>query len=79
MENYPHNAFNDQVRRIAGMRAYEKPIEAIRHQIKLNGDTSYLRLLVVAADLFTSWAPFPMPVEPKRFGSSISGEFVARF
>lgn len=77
MEDYPHNSFNVHVRRVANARAYEKPIERIRHEIKLNGDTDYLRLLVVAADMFLSYQPFDLP-ERGPEPTELSGEFIAR-
>lgn len=58
--------FANNVRRIANLLAYEQP----------TGDAP--RLLVVAADLYNKWAPFPMPDEPARYGMEASGEFTAR-
>jgi len=58
--------FNNNVRRLANLIAYDQD----------TGDAP--KLLVVAATLYNQWAPFPMPVEPPRFGSETSGEFTAR-
>lgn len=77
MEDYPRNSFNEQVRRVANLRAYEKPLDRIRHEIKLNGDTDYLRLIVVAADMFLAYAPFDLP-ERGPEPTEVSGEFTAR-
>lgn len=58
--------FNNNVRRLANLIAYEQ-------------DTGNApKMLVVAATLYNEWAPFPMPVEPVRFGMEASGEFTAR-
>jgi hypothetical protein len=35
-------------------------------------------MLVTMAKMFNSYAPFPLPVEPKRAGMEASGEFIAR-
>jgi len=58
--------FNNNVRRLANLIAYDQD----------TGDAP--KMLVVAATLFNEWAPFPMPIEPPRFGSEASGEFTAR-
>jgi hypothetical protein len=60
------DTFNNDVRRLANLIAYDQD----------TGDAP--KLLVVAATLYNQWAPFPMPVEPARFGSEASGEFTAR-
>lgn len=61
------DGFNDAVRRLANLIAYEQPIPS---------DTD--RWLLVCAQLYNSYAPFPMPNEPKRFRHEVSGEFTAR-
>lgn len=58
--------FNDAVRRLANLIAYEQD----------TGDAP--KMLVVAATLYNQWAPFDMPDEPLRFGGVASGEFAAR-
>jgi hypothetical protein len=78
MEEYPLNMFNEQVRRAANLRAYEKPLEAIEHQLKMRSHRDYFRLVMAAVDLYLTYAPFDMPNEPERAGMEISGEFIAR-
>lgn len=58
--------FNDDVRRVANLLAYEQPTDQIP------------RMLVEAAKLYLSYAPFDMPNEPERAGMVASGEFIAR-
>jgi len=78
MEDYPRNSFERHVQRTAHMRHYGKTLDRIEHEIKLNHDMTYLRLIVVAADLYATWADeMPEPVirtEPEV----ASGEFTAR-
>lgn len=57
--------FNQRVRRVANLLAYEQPVEESP-------------LVVAAAKLYLSYEPFPMPNEPSRFGMETSGEFTAR-
>lgn len=73
MEDYPYNSFNEQVRRVANLRGYDKPLDNIRHEIKLNGDTDYLRLIVVAADMFNQWMETDVMVRTEPM-SPVSGE-----
>jgi hypothetical protein len=58
--------FNDDVRRVAQLLAYEQPID------------DFPPMLVTMAKLYNSWAPFDMPKEPERAGMETSGEFIAR-
>jgi hypothetical protein len=60
------DTFNDDVRRVANLLAYEQPTD------------EFPPMLVTMAKMFNSYAPFPMPVEPKRAGMEASGEFIAR-
>ena len=60
------DTFNNDVRRVANLLAYEQPTDNIDPMI------------VTAARLYNLWAPFPMPDEPVRFGMEASGEFTAR-
>ena len=60
------DTFNDDVRRVANLLAYEQPVD------------EFPPMLITMAKLFNEWAPFPMPKEPLRAGMEISGEFTAR-
>ena len=57
--------FNEKVRRIANLKAYDQPIEEAD------------RLLIVAGELYLSYMPFDLPerIEPP---ATVSGEFTAR-
>ena len=60
------DSFNDDVRRIANLLVYDQSTAQIPP------------MLVAAAQLYLSYAPFDMPNEPERAGMEISGEFTAR-
>jgi hypothetical protein len=69
------DTFNETVRRIANLRAYGMDAEQVTMHVQ--GTGTELRLLVVAADMFLSYAPFDMP-ERTEPTSPVSGEFTAR-
>lgn len=58
--------FNDDIRRVAQLLAYEQPTDA------------FPPMLITMAKLYNSWIPFDMPNEPERADMEISGEFTAR-
>jgi hypothetical protein len=68
--------FNENVRRIAALRAYEQRIEDIAEGTNIHGGD--LHLLVACADMFLLYMPFDMPHEPARLSMEASGEFTAR-
>lgn len=69
------DGFNEKVRRIANLRAYDERIDDISIAVDTFGTD--LRLLVVAADMFLSYIPFDMP-ERGPEPTTASGEFTAR-
>lgn len=58
--------FNDDVRRVAQLLAYEQPTDG------------FPPMLITMAKLYNSWIPFDMPNEPERAGMETSGEIIAR-
>lgn len=69
------DTFNEKVRRIANLRAYDERIDDIAIAVDTFG--TELRLLIVAADMFLSYMPFDMP-ERTEPPATMSGEFTAR-
>lgn len=60
------DTFNDDIRRVAQLLAYEQPTDG------------FPSVLITMAKLYNSWIPFDMPNEPERAGMEASGEFTAR-
>jgi hypothetical protein len=60
------DTFNDDVRRVAQLLAYEQPTDG------------FPPTLIKMAKLYNEWAPFDMPKEAPRFSAEASGEFTAR-
>lgn len=60
------DTFNDDVRRVANLLAYEQPTD------------EFPWVLVVMAKLYNSYAPFDMPVVELPRTRTVSGEFTAR-
>lgn len=60
------DTFNDDIRRVAQLLAYEQPTDG------------FPTVLVTMAKMYNAWIPFDMPDEPLRFSMETSGEITAR-